>query len=522
MPSKKTFKPHPDYSEFAPQWRKCRITAKGEDAVKAAGQEYLPALEESVEDQFYETDYAAYKARASFYGAMDRTVQGLTGAVMRKAPTVQGRPWVKLTNPDQSLLLLPVGYGNDTLLDMIQATVKQVVEVGRCGHLIDAVPEAEARTSEEAEPYVVRYNTEDIITWHEETVRSRKRLVLVVLRESTLKPNLNSKEHLLEMEATEQFRVLSLRRGLEEFAPGDEELLLPDDLDNGAVYVQEIWQVFKDKNGKEELRRVSAVVPRARAGRPLDYIPFRFTNTDSVHPGVEEPPLVGLANVNLSHYRNSADLEHGRHFTALPTPWAAGFKLGGDKLRIGSRTAWVTEDAGGKADMLEFTGAGLGHIQEGMKHKEAQMAVLGARLLEAQRPGAEQPEAIRLRQTGDAATLSNIVDSVESTWTWILNHMWAWSQIVEQTEPFTVQLNSDFASAALSPQMITALTSALQTGSISWPTYVENLQRGEIIDSKVTPELEQERISMGIPSAALSDPTAGLPFGGAPGQGQEG
>src|SRR5206468_661127 len=135
------------------------------------------------------------------------------------------------------------------------------------------------------------------------------------------------------------------------------------------------------------------------------FIPFTFVGATSLSPNVDKPPLLDLVEVNLSHYRSSADLEHGRHYTALPTPWVSGMRPDSN-LRIGAGVAWVLEDPTAKAGMLEFTGQGLQALEKALESKEKQMAVLGARLLEMQPRLQETAEAVRLRHNGDAATLS--------------------------------------------------------------------------------------------------------------------
>ena len=55
----------------------------GEDAVKAAGEKYLPRL-----DSQNEEEYSAYKARASFFGATARTLEEYLDLVFRRASGV--------------------------------------------------------------------------------------------------------------------------------------------------------------------------------------------------------------------------------------------------------------------------------------------------------------------------------------------------------------------------------------------------------------------------------------------------
>ena len=55
---------------MAPQWSRARDVIAGEDAVKAAGEKYLPRLDSQSEEE-----YGAYKARASFFGATARPLE---------------------------------------------------------------------------------------------------------------------------------------------------------------------------------------------------------------------------------------------------------------------------------------------------------------------------------------------------------------------------------------------------------------------------------------------------------------
>jgi hypothetical protein len=61
---------HSDYDTSLAAWLRARDVLAGEDAVKAAGVEYLPRLDSQSDEE-----YAAYKARASFFGATARTLE---------------------------------------------------------------------------------------------------------------------------------------------------------------------------------------------------------------------------------------------------------------------------------------------------------------------------------------------------------------------------------------------------------------------------------------------------------------
>src|SRR5262252_5572456 len=75
---------HPEYDEYVELWRTITDVLCGEDAVKEAGQRYLPQMSgQDVED------YEAYKDRGSFFAATSRTQIALIGFLFRKDPVLR-------------------------------------------------------------------------------------------------------------------------------------------------------------------------------------------------------------------------------------------------------------------------------------------------------------------------------------------------------------------------------------------------------------------------------------------------
>ena len=75
---------HPDYDASAADWLRARDILAGEDAVKAAGERYLPRLEGQSDEE-----YSAYRARACFFNATRRAADAFVGLVFRKSPFVK-------------------------------------------------------------------------------------------------------------------------------------------------------------------------------------------------------------------------------------------------------------------------------------------------------------------------------------------------------------------------------------------------------------------------------------------------
>lgn len=421
---------HPNYTKFEGKWARCRDTFRGEDDVKDKGEDYLPALKKQSNDS-----YKAYKMRSNYYNAVNRTVTGLVGAVMRIPPVIEG------LNDDWIEDITSTGIG---VKDFISGLLTEQLLMGRQGVLVDHNGER---------PYLTGYTTEQIVNWFED-----------------------------QFVLSEQFRSINPDDPYESgYETQYRELLL----DEGS-YVVRIWRQGKDS----EWSVVDEIQPSKR-GIVLNEIPFIPMSLDGNNVEPEIPPLLSLVDMNLSHYRTSADLEHGRHFTALPTPYVTGVDTESE-LHIGAEAAWVLPDTASKAGYLEFSGQGLKALETAMADKRSMMASLGAQLLEGQKSGVEAAETVKIKQNSDHSVLSVVVQSVEDGINAALAKLVEW----EGGGSPTVIINRDFSDVRLDPTEVTALMSAWQSGAISHETFLYNMKRGEIVPEGVSIEEERDRIDV--------------------------
>src|SRR3954469_8759074 len=93
---------HPDYEQMLPAWTRARDVLAGEDAIKAAGEKYLPRLTEQSD-----SEYLAYKARAAFFNATSRTADGYVGLIFRRAP------FIKLPEGNSAISRALAEFNND-------------------------------------------------------------------------------------------------------------------------------------------------------------------------------------------------------------------------------------------------------------------------------------------------------------------------------------------------------------------------------------------------------------------------
>jgi hypothetical protein len=409
-----------------------------------------------------DAEYRAYVKRALYYNATGRTIDGLTGMLFLKPPKVEYPTAMQSVVDDITMTGL-------SLHQFAEMVTDDIVTVGRCGVLVDFPPITNASTMAEmtqlgARPYATKYDADCIINWKNKRVNNVQMLSMVVLKESA---QIQLDE--FESQSVTRYRVLDL---------------------SDIGYRQRVFE--EDKHGN--IQQVGDDIYPLANGKTMSFIPFEFIGVRDNSPCVDKPPLLDLVDVNLSHYCTSADLEHGRHFTGLPTPVVCGVQLeSGQSLSIGSAKAWVFPDPQASATFLEFTGQGLGELREAMREKESMMATLGARMLAPEAKGVESAQTASIHRAGENSVLASISQSISISLTHILEWLRDWSNI---TGDVIVELNRDFVPPTMTAQDLTALVTAWQSGAISHNALFEQLKQNDIIAADKTFEDEQELIAM--------------------------
>lgn len=445
---------HPQYQKMLPIWQKCLDAAEGEQAVHNAGIVYLPKLKE--EDDL---DYRARKNRTPFFNATWRTISGLKGMVFRKDPARELPAGVDpyLDNIDLA----------GTPLDLFaQELTERILTTGRSFALVDfpQLPTDEPLTVAQAEmlglrPSIQKYTEKQIINWKTRQINNRRVLSLVVLHESV---EAGSE---FEHEEQDRFRVLDLT-------------------DQG--YRQRVF--VKDDKNNDVL--ISEVYPKMR-GQAMWYIPGVFFGVDDLSTDIDSPPLLDLINMNFHHYTVSADYEHGCHFSGLPTFYVAGLSDRDTKIGVGGTSAIILDNPQAKVGYAEVQGSFDG-LRLNLDSKKAEMAVLGARMLEGQKNAVESDQTLKTRMAGEQSTLAAMASVISMGMERLLAVFCEWSGYPSEVK---YQLSRDYVPVGMTAQELTALVQSWQAGAISQQTLFDNLQAGEVIDASVTFEEEQERIN---------------------------
>jgi len=459
-----------NYDQYKEDYQDLTDFFAGERRIKEKEERYTPRLEGQVGK---ESAYQRYVEFGILYNALHRTRQGLKGAILRKPTDIQ-------FPESQKPILDNIMLNGASFGDLTRETCDAVLGYGRYGVLIDI--------NSDEEPFVATYNALSILDWP--TIRSKN-----VKQEITLTETVE----IIDPEDPTKIKEVPQKRKLE--------------IDESGKYLVTIYQ---KKEGKDVTSDEWVMVPSssenpnprmpAYKGKRLDFIPFVFFGSSSNVPTPSRPPLLDLLNLLKGHWKLTVAYQYALNFTGLPTPCFAGFNLEeGAKTPLGPGASYNADDPQAKSWFLQTGGQGLAEMERGLNRLEDQMAVTGARLLETQRPGVEAAETVRLRSSGDSATLADIAGNIEAGLTDVLQYIGFWLGIGEKE--CAVSVNKDFVSAKATPQEITAWVQAVQAGYLSVDSFLYNLIQGEMLPAGRTIEEEQEAIAEDKLKAQRSSPS---------------
>jgi hypothetical protein len=462
------------------KWKRCRDVIAGRDALiqnyvsntRYTGSLYNPSFDTNnyLPRLTGQTDieYITYQERAAFFNASARTLDAFTGMIFSKDPVYKLPTAIEPYANDITL-------GGDNLREFSEQVVEQQIAVGRVGVMVDYPANAPTNITIAAaealniRPFLRYYTAESIINWRTSYINGAQVLTMVVLKET-----IEVQEDEFTSNEMVQYRVL--------------------DLTEQGYRVR----VMDDNNALK-----SETFP-IQNGSTLSYIPFVILGANSATAIVQKPPLLDLVDTNLAHYRNSADYEHGLHFTGLPTPYVAGVQLPeGATLSVGSMSAWIFPDPAASAGYLEFKGDGLQTLREALKDKEQRMAILGARMLAEDKRSSEAFGTVELKTAGERSILASISRSASDAIERCLNWMAEW---VGAPQDAVFNLNTDFGASRMQPQMVTALLAAYQGEAMPLSVLFDNLQRGELIPPTMEFEEYEAQLDDAGPSFDQSAP----------------
>lgn len=450
---------HPLYTKRCGQWKVIRDCVEGEDAVKNAGEEYLPRASGTTDRQ-----YEAYKRRARWNNYLAQNLDGLHGLIFRRNPVVSERDDAII----KSKVLENIDRRGTNLYQFLSDSVYDIMQTSFGGFLID-MPRADGpMTLEYAEsngirPYLRYYAAESIINWGYKVIDGVEKLCYVVLEEEVEDIGSDSFSHT----PRKQYRVLDCRDG---------------------YYIQRVFSpVEPDPNKKDKEQGFSVTdIDIQINGEHINYIPF--VTAPSRLP--EKPMFYDLARCNIGHYLKSADYENGVHLTTIPTGYVTGHRQDvdpetGDKevIHLGGDSFLMFPEEQAKVGTLVFSGAGLTHSETALNQSLADMAILGSRLLASEKGVSESADSAKIHRAGENARLATFAKNVSERITQAVRIMASWMKLDTNIR---IELCTDYDTLAFDPNALNALANLSEAGRLPLPALYWNLKNGEYLQQEMS------------------------------------
>ena len=454
---------HPEYKASEYRWSVVADVCDGQETVKAAGEKYLPRLNSEDTSKEARDRYNRYRQRAAFHNITGRTKDVLVGIAFAKPPAIEAPGAVEPFIDD-------IDGAGVSIDQQAHKALEEVLKVGRFGLLVD-YPQTSAPSSRAdmasglMRPVTIGIDASQVINWRTERVGAQTKLVLLVIAESVIEITDDG----FGQAAVQQNRVLRLNEG---------------------KYTQELWR--KDGNGAWYVYMPEFAIVDG-SGAAWDEIPFAFVGSVNNDSRVDPSPLYDMAELNLAHYRNSADYEDGVFYAGQAQPWMAGLSeewrdwMQEQGLYVGSRAPILLPEGGqyGIAQAQPNTQA-----KEAMDQKESQMVALGARLIQ---PGSAVKTATEAQGELESnhSVLSLAVANVSDAYTKCLNWMLRFMGVSGEA---SFAINSDFSRRDLDATIMTALATVWGTGQLPESDLWRAMRRTNLIDPQKTDEEIKEEI----------------------------
>lgn len=475
---------HPLYAEHKPDWDQLRDSAKGERAVKAKGQVYLPPTSGMVLDglngpngvatynpaggngggsggsalsayggkNLGQVAYDAYKLRAVFPEYVKDALEYFMGALHNKSPVIELPEEMEEMRSNAT----PLGEPLEILLQRINL---EQLTTGRVGILLDLPKEPDPA---KPLPFIALYIAEAIRNWDDnnDVDDQRDALNLVVLDESGMK-----RDTTFEWKKVAKYRVLQLGDIEANEGNGDADYMtgtFEEDVGTGLTYDS-----------------ASMLTPMIR-GNTLKSIPFKFINTKDISPEPDEPPLMSLCRQCFTIYRGEADYRQNLFMQGQDTLVVIGARqrnsLPGDPLveeplRTGAG-ARIDLELTGDAKYVGVNSQGLPEQRSALENDRKRCEARSGQLIDASQGDKESGAALKTRVGAQTATLNQIAKTAALALEMLLKQCAEWMG----ADPAKVKVtpNLEFADYQMAGQDLGNLMTAKRNGA---PLSMESIHR---------------------------------------------
>lgn len=477
---------HPQYDALATRWQRMTDVCNGEDAIKAAGERYLPMPNKDIRTPEALARYANYKDRAVFVEVTKDTLDKYTGQAFKDDPVLNVNTQLDYMKRDAN------GAGL-SIYQIAQKAFEAQLERGRFGLFVDYPTTNDEVSQADVERNALRptinfYAPESIINWRTTVIGGQTVTNMIVLHETVYETD---PDDIFSSEQIEQWRYLGL--------------------DETGYFVEVRRKATTGQQGDNDgfVIHQERVYPTKSGNVKFDCIPFVIGGSDSNDWCEQNIPLESLAKMNLAHYRNSADYEQSAFICGQVQPWMSGVSahrmeaLEKQKIRIGAGAMIMLEENGkfGFAQAEPNTLAG-----EAMDKKYAIMKALGAKLA--------QDSDSKVRTATESNHESGVQNSTASMAVSCLNEALSDAILLcyeylgitysDKDGEYLFKAKQDFVSATASDAIMNAIGSWTTAGLAPKSVAYNYMRKYNLIDAELKDDEIDDLIDSELPSAVAT------------------
>lgn len=408
---------------------------------------------------------ASYWSRGDYTNFTGRTHESLGGMIYSNEPVVE------LANKLKYLEFNADGAGAG-LREVVQTMVDDVIAIGRYGILVD-MPSQKVDSNGQS----VRGTMSD-----DEMPDNAPRWI-PFKAEQIFYARISGSSHSID-----EIRLTEVRSQKKDGSDFDWEekvfirrLVMIDGIYHNMLY-----------NEKDKLQ--SDVTPKAN-GKHWTEIPFQFFGADVNNSEYGKIPLYDIAGTNLKHFVQDCDNADNLHIHSQAVTVLSS-SLDGEEFAQRNPNGWQVGatsfnliEQGDSAQLLQLDATGA--ISENMKEKEGRIIMMGAQLVidtnSNQTLGAKKIESNTSMSTLKRVSY-NCSRGVEQLQKWT-------AQMLGETGESTYQLNTEFVTDELTPELITKHMELVQGSVLPRATLYETARKAgftELDDDTLKEEAEKD------------------------------